>query len=96
MLFIIYLSQILISPLLEARAEIQKHFRSFFGSNENFRICFQDLLTFTSLVGGKLPTIYSGPPTVTSENNTESDSDDLEAEGMFIITANDQKSLTNI
>ena len=40
-----------------------------------------------------MPTIYSGPPTVTSENNTESDSDDLEAEGMFIIAANDQKVL---
>ena len=40
-----------------------------------------------------MPTIYSGPPTVTSENNTESDSEDLEAEGMFIISANDQKIL---
>ena len=35
----------LIRPLLEARAEIQKYFRSFFGSNENFEICFRDLLT---------------------------------------------------
>ena len=38
---------ILIRPLLEARAEIQKYFRSFFGSNENFEICFRDLLPFT-------------------------------------------------
>ena len=73
-----------------ARTEIQKYLSFIFGSNDYFRICFRDLLTFTLLVGGKLPTIYSGPPTVTSENNTESDSDDLEAEGMFIITINDQ------
>ena len=80
-----------------AKTEIQKYFRSFLVQMSTyFRICFRDLLTFTSLVGGKLPTIYSGPPTVTSENNTESDSEDLEAEGMFIIPANDQKSLTNI
>ena len=32
---------------LEAREEIQKYFRSFFGSNEDFKICFRDLLTFT-------------------------------------------------
>ena len=31
---------------LEARGETQKYFRSFFGSNENFKICFWDLLTF--------------------------------------------------
>ena len=30
----------------EARAEIQKYFCSFFSSNENFEICFRDLLTF--------------------------------------------------
>ena len=30
----------LIGPLLKARAEIQKYFRWFFGSNENFKICF--------------------------------------------------------
>ena len=48
MLFITYyLSYIfLIWPLLEARAEIQKYFRWFFGSNEKFRICFRDWLTF--------------------------------------------------
>ena len=74
-----------------AKAEIQKYFRPFLVEMKTLELCsFQDLLTFTSLVGGKLPTIYSGPPTVTSENNTESDSDDLEAEGMFIITINDQ------
>ena len=27
-------------------AEIQKYFRSIFGSNENFKICFRDELTF--------------------------------------------------
>ena len=43
MLFIIYLSYIFLTQLLlEARAEIQKYFSSFFGSNENFRICFWD------------------------------------------------------
>ena len=31
---------------LETRAEIQKHFRSYFGANLNFKICFRDLLTF--------------------------------------------------
>ena len=36
----------MIWPILEARAEIQKYFRSFFRSNENFKICFRDLLTF--------------------------------------------------
>ena len=40
-----YLSDIfLIRPLLEAKAEIQKYFRCFFGSNENFRICFRYLI----------------------------------------------------
>ena len=48
MLIIIYSSYIfLIGPLLEARAEMQNYFRSFFGSNEKFRICFWDLLTFS-------------------------------------------------
>ena len=28
--------------LTQARAEIQKYFRSIFGSNENFKICFRD------------------------------------------------------
>ena len=32
--------------ILEARAEIQKRIRLFFGSNENFEICFWDLLIF--------------------------------------------------
>ena len=31
---------------LKARAEIQKYFRSLFGANENFKICFRDLLIF--------------------------------------------------
>ena len=30
----------LFKGFFEARAEIQKHFRLFFGSNENFKICF--------------------------------------------------------
>ena len=47
MLFIIYLAYIfLIQPLLETRAEIQKCFRWFFGSDEKFRIGFRDYLTF--------------------------------------------------
>ena len=32
----------------EARAEIQNNFCRFFGSNENFKICFRDLLTFSA------------------------------------------------
>ena len=31
----------MIWPILEARAEIQKYFRSFFGSNENFNFAFE-------------------------------------------------------
>ena len=37
----------MIWPILEARAETQKYFRSFFGSNENFKICFREDLTFS-------------------------------------------------
>ena len=37
----------MISPILEARAEIEKYFHLFFGSNENFKVCFRDYLTFT-------------------------------------------------
>ena len=33
----------MIWPTLEAWAEIQKYFHSFFCSNENFKICFRDL-----------------------------------------------------
>ena len=41
----------MIRPHLEARAKIQKYFRcSFFGSNENFKICFRDLLTFSNYI----------------------------------------------
>ena len=29
--------------------EIQKYLDSYFGSNENFEICFRDLLTFNSM-----------------------------------------------
>ena len=55
MLLIIYLSYIfLIQPLLEARAEIQKYFRWFFGSNEKFRICFRDSLTFRTCTLGSV------------------------------------------
>ena len=38
----------LIRPVVEARAEIHQYFCSFFGSNENFKICFWDLLTFNN------------------------------------------------
>ena len=31
----------MIWPILESRAEIQKYFRSFFGSNENLKICLE-------------------------------------------------------
>jgi hypothetical protein len=31
----------------KARAEIEKYFRSVFGSNENFKICFRNSLTFS-------------------------------------------------
>ena len=34
-------------PFFEARAEIQKYDCSFFGSNENNKICFRTLLTFS-------------------------------------------------
>ena len=39
----------MIWPLDLARAEMQKYFCSFFGSNESFKICFRDLLTFRLL-----------------------------------------------
>ena len=32
----------MIWPILQSRAEIQKYYRSFFCSNENFKICFWD------------------------------------------------------
>ena len=32
---------------LEPKAEIQKYFHTFYSANENFKICFQDLLTFS-------------------------------------------------
>jgi len=33
------------------RAEMEKYFRSIFGSNdENFKICFRDYLTFSNLI----------------------------------------------
>ena len=38
----------MIWPILEARAEIQKYFRSFFGSNEDIQKSFWNYLTFTS------------------------------------------------
>ena len=38
----------MIRPFLETRAEIKKYYRSFFGSNENKKICFWNLLTFRS------------------------------------------------
>ena len=42
MLFIVYLSYIfLIRPLLEARADMQKYFCCFFGSNESLEFAFE-------------------------------------------------------
>ena len=41
-----------IEPLLEARAEILKNFRWFFGRNDETKRTFQNLLTFT---GSKIP-----------------------------------------
>ena len=38
---------ILIYPLLEARGEMKKYFRSIFGSKANFKSCFRDLMTFS-------------------------------------------------
>ena len=32
----------MIWPILEAKAEIEKYFRSVFGSNENFKVCFRN------------------------------------------------------
>ena len=43
-------SYLLHLALLEARAEIKKYFLWFFGSNEKFRICFREKLTFSSVV----------------------------------------------
>ena len=37
----------MIWPILEARAEIQKYFRSFFGSNEDIQKSFWNYLTFS-------------------------------------------------
>ena len=37
----------MIQPILEARVEIKKQFRSFYGSNENKKICFGNYLTFS-------------------------------------------------
>ena len=34
----------MIWPILEARAEIQRYFSSFSGSNEIFKICFRPLI----------------------------------------------------
>ena len=39
----------MIRPILEARTEIKKLFHSFFGGNENNKICFWNLLTFSRI-----------------------------------------------
>ena len=39
----------MICPILEARAGIQKYFRSFFGSNEDIQESFWNYLTFSVL-----------------------------------------------
>ena len=42
----------MIWPILEARAEIQKYFRSFFGSNEDIQKSFWNYLTFRCIIRG--------------------------------------------
>ena len=42
----------MIWPILEARAEIQKYFRSFFGSNEDIQKSFWNYLNFRSSIIG--------------------------------------------
>ena len=39
----------MIWPILEAKAEIQKYFRSFFGSNEDIQMSFWNYLTFSTV-----------------------------------------------
>ena len=61
-LFNTYISYIfLIQPLLEARAETQKYFLSFFGSNENFRneLTFRKVHSPESLLDSSLMYILS-------------------------------------
>ena len=41
----------MIWPILEARAGIQKHFRSFFGSNEDIQKSFWNYLTLSYYIG---------------------------------------------
>ena len=45
----------MIWTMLETMAKIEKHFRLFFGSNGNFKICFLNLLTFSII---KKPQFY--------------------------------------
>ena len=47
----------MIWPILEARAEIQKYFRSFFGSNKDIQKSFYNYLTFSSLQSWYFATI---------------------------------------
>ena len=42
----------LFDRFFEARADIQKYFRLFFGSNENFKICFKDFQLRSAEAGG--------------------------------------------
>ena len=66
----------MISSILESyRAEIQKYFCAFLVSNENFEICFLDLLTFTSSVWYVQPEF----DVVRSINKTASDKRDAAA-----------------
>ena len=44
----------MIWPILEARAEIQKYFRSFFGSNEDIQKSFWNYLTFSLVKSGSI------------------------------------------
>jgi hypothetical protein len=43
----------MIWPILEARAEIKKYFRSFFGSNEDIQKSFWNYLTFKAWIDYK-------------------------------------------
>ena len=59
--------------ILEARADIQKCFRSFFGSNENFRVCFQYLLTFSKKSGNEISYFFYHKTNVCTYSSSEFD-----------------------
>jgi hypothetical protein len=65
----------------EARAEIQKYFRSFFGSNENFKICFQDVLTFTTSPLSRRHSFWTPPPAALTKKKKEKEKQELRTDG---------------